>query len=126
MSREAFAVVGLGVIAAGVLASDSLLAWAEFSADVGLEWWWMLVPSLGAPLLDLALVGEVLPADAAQNDQLDLEGPLDRRHGFITATREQHGRDDDDSERHASNDPAAYCRVRTGHPWLNRENSALA
>ena len=52
MSREAYAAVGLGVIAAGVLASDPLLLWTQLSAELGFEWW-TVVPSSGAPLLCL-------------------------------------------------------------------------
>ena len=52
MIREAYAVIGLGVLAAGVLASDSLLVWAQVGATFGVEWW-MLMPAMGPPLLCL-------------------------------------------------------------------------
>src|SRR5687768_5632225 len=58
MSRHTYAVLGLGVMAAALLAIDPLLAWARISAEIGLGWW-VLVPAFGAPLLCLVatLVG---------------------------------------------------------------------
>ena len=52
MSREAYAVVGLGVIAAGAMAIEPLLRWAQITGQLGLEWS-VVVPSMGPPLLCL-------------------------------------------------------------------------
>jgi hypothetical protein len=53
MSREAYAVIGLGVLAAVLLASDSLLLWAQFAeVEFGVDWR-VMAPSMGAPILCL-------------------------------------------------------------------------
>jgi hypothetical protein len=53
MSREAYAVIGLGVLAAGMLAGDSLLMWAQFAEVAHPVDWRMIAPSMGAPILCL-------------------------------------------------------------------------
>jgi hypothetical protein len=52
MSREAYAVIGLGVLAAGLLAGDSLLIWAQLGATFGADWR-VMMPSMGTPILCL-------------------------------------------------------------------------
>jgi hypothetical protein len=53
MSREAYAVIGLGVLAAVLLATDSLLMWAQFAeVEIGVDWR-VIAPSMGAPILCL-------------------------------------------------------------------------
>ena len=52
MRREAYAVVALGVIVAGVIAIEPLQRWAEITGQVGLEWS-LAMPSTGPPLLCL-------------------------------------------------------------------------
>lgn len=53
MSRGAYAVIGLGVLAAGLLAGDALLMWAQFAeAAFGVDWR-VMMPSMGAPILCL-------------------------------------------------------------------------
>ena len=52
MGRQAYVVVALGVIAAGLLAIEPLQRWAEITGQVGLEWSFAM-PAFGGPLLCL-------------------------------------------------------------------------
>jgi len=54
MSREAYAVIGLGVLAAVVLATDSLLRWTQLGAEFDVDWR-MIMPSMGASILCLVV-----------------------------------------------------------------------
>jgi hypothetical protein len=54
MSREAYGVIGLGVLAAVVLTTDSLLRWAQLGEEFGVDWT-LIMPSMGASILCLVV-----------------------------------------------------------------------
>jgi len=52
VSREAYAVVALGIVAALAIAIEPLQSWAEITGQVGLDWS-LAMPPFGPPLLCL-------------------------------------------------------------------------